>query len=554
MRATPLRPTPSERLGAPRYSPAMPMTPARPRRVHLVAVVVTLLSLLVTASLALAARESNDSTERRLLREQLAQAGASVATSVTGIQRSLTAAVVAAAAPGTVNTAAFTRIVTPLVSPQGQFVSVTLWESDATAPAAVVGAPGSLSEVPTDQRRSILARAQPGTLAIVTRLNQDPARLGYAVADVADSSRLVVYAESQLPDNRTTIRNRTDPYRNVDYALYIGRKGVPERLLASSLPIPLRGTRASLVTPFGDRNLLLVFVAHSGLAGSLSRNLFWMIGLGGTVLALAAGLAVEALARRGDRAAALAAENERLYGEERDIAVTLQRSLRPRDLREIQGVEIAARYEPAAGHSEIGGDWYDILELPPGRRLFLTIGDVSGHGIPAAATMAGLRFAARAYAAEGHDPATVLERLANLLDVGDEAQFATVLCLCIDVDAGTVVAATAGHPSPLVVEADRARYLDVPVGPPIGMRPSGAYEQTTIHLAGDGMLVAFTDGLVERRGEMIDIGLDRVLRMAGGEVTDVAALITGMAHDGASERRDDLAIVGLRWMTANRAN
>ncbi len=523
------------------------------RPLHLVAVLVTVASLVVTGLLAFAARASNESTERRLLREQLAQASASLTTSVTAIQRSLNAAVVAAAAPGTVNTAAFTRIVTPLVDPAGQFVSVSLWSADSSTPAAVVGTSPSIASASTEDRRTIFARAHPGTLAVATRLSLEPARIGYAVADVDDPSRLVVYAESQLPANRTAIRQRSDPYRNVDYALYIGRERRPDRVLASSLPVPLEGTRATRVTPFGDRQLLLVFVAHADLAGPLSRSLFWIIALGGIALALLAGLAVEALARRGDRATALAKENERLYGEQRDISVTLQRSLRPRDLERVEGVEIAARYEPAAGRSEIGGDWYDILELPPGRRLFLTIGDVSGHGIPSAATMAALRFAARGFAAEGHDPATVLARLGELLDVGDEAQFATVLCLQLDLDEGTILAATAGHPRPVLVEDDGARYLEVPIGPPIGMR-AASYEQRAFPLAGSGMLVAFTDGLVERRGELIDVGLDRVLRSAGGPITDVAGLITEMARDGASQRQDDLAIVGLRWMSTTRVS
>jgi len=92
----------------------------------------------------------------------------------------------------------------------------------------------------------------------------------------------------------------------------------------------------------------------------------------------------------------------------------------------IPDVEVVARYEPAVERTEVGGDWYDAMPVRGGR-LFVVVGDVSGHGIKAAATMASLRFAARAYAAEGCDPATLLTKLGMLLDVGYDAEFATVL-------------------------------------------------------------------------------------------------------------------------------
>jgi serine phosphatase RsbU (regulator of sigma subunit) len=300
--------------------------------------------------------------------------------------------------------------------------------------------------------------------------------------------------------------------------------------------------------PFGDTQLRLEFASRANLAGWLSTNLYWIIALGGVAAAALAGFTLQWIATRRDRAAALAAENAELYREQRNIAVTLQHSLLPEELGSIPDVEVVARYEPAAARTAVGGDWYDAMPVPGGG-LFVVVGDVSGHGIKATATMASLRFAARAYAADGGDPALVLSKLGMLLDVGSGAEFATVLCARLDPARSKLVLANAGHPSPLLVDAAGPRFVAVPHGPPIGV-PNGAYQQVEVDLAATGTLVAFTDGLVERRGESIDDGLARLLDSIPDTDGLLIDLVSSLADAAlAAGHDDDLAILGVRWNT-----
>jgi stage II sporulation SpoE-like protein len=509
--------------------------------------------LVVAGVLSAFAWQLNDHTEHRLLREQLEQAGATVTNSAESVQQSLSSAAIAAAAPNGANGAAFTRIAGRLVGPDGRFVSVSLWAPGATAPLFVVGAPLALLQASAQQQRATLDKARADSMAVTDLAHAKPRRLGFALLGAADSPQpLIAYGESELPKHRTAVPQVGNPYENVDYALYLGNAPRRSSLLFASTPrLPLHGSRESQRFPFGDTQIRLVFASRSNLAGWLSTNLYWIIASSGVVLAAVAGFTLQWIATRRDRADALAAENEELYREQRNIAVTLQHSLLPERLGGIPGVEVAARYEPAAERTEVGGDWYDAMPVH-GDRLFVVVGDVSGHGLRAAATMASLRFAARAYAAEGYDPAMVLSKLGMLIDVGTDAQFATVLCALLDPSHSRLVLADAGHPSPVVLDAGGARYVDVPHGPPVGVA-DGAYEQVEVHLEDEGTLLAFTDGLVERRGEPFDVGLARLLGWLPTPVTPLTDLVstladtaTGAGHD------DDLAILGVRWTTTTR--
>src|SRR5262249_28511082 len=128
-----------------------------------------------------------------------------------------------------------------------------------------------------------------------------------------------------------------------------------------------------------------------------------------------------------------AEENRSIYAEQRHVAETLQRSLMPRVLPAARGLEIAGRYEAGVAGTEVGGDWYDVVPVSPTRLLF-AVGDVSGRGLEAAATMASLRYAIRAYALDGSEPAEVLHKLTSMLTVGRSGLFATVVCGMIDAE------------------------------------------------------------------------------------------------------------------------
>ena len=149
--------------------------------------------------------------------------------------------------------------------------------------------------------------------------------------------------------------------------------------------------------------------------------------------------------------AGLAIANARAYEQELGTVETLQRSLLPDRLPDLDSVTLAARYRP--GGAKVGGDWYDALELGDGR-LGVAMGDVVGHGLGAASLMGQLRHATRAYALEGHPPGGVLDRLDRLVRSLDGAQMATLMYLVVEPDRSSVRLASAGHVPPLLVGPD----------------------------------------------------------------------------------------------------
>jgi sigma-B regulation protein RsbU (phosphoserine phosphatase) len=194
---------------------------------------------------------------------------------------------------------------------------------------------------------------------------------------------------------------------------------------------------------------------------------------------------------------------------DRAAAAALQRSLIPAALPAVPGLELAARYLPA-GEGGVGGDWYDVFVLPGGE-VGIVMGDVVGRGLAAAVVMGRLRSALRAYALEVLDPAAVLERLDRKLQHFERGQMTTVLYGVVDATLTSIRLATAGHPLPLIAMPRTAPFqVDAPVDVPLGVLPGRRRRQATIELCPGTMMAFFTDGLVERRGEVIDRGITRV--------------------------------------------
>jgi GAF domain-containing protein/anti-sigma regulatory factor (Ser/Thr protein kinase) len=234
---------------------------------------------------------------------------------------------------------------------------------------------------------------------------------------------------------------------------------------------------------------------------------------------------------------------------ERTLAAELQSQLLPRDLPEPPGLSARARYLPATDGIGVGGDWYDVLELP-GDRIGLVIGDVQGHNMRAAAVMGQLRNALRAYAAEGHQPAAVLSRTNRLMSDLDPTLFATCCYIELDMRSGTAVLALAGHPPPLIRSAGgQVSALTAPVGPPLGVAPEDEYRTRELQLGPGDVLVLYTDGLVEDSRRSLDVGLDSltaVLREAPVDDLDVLAdrlVAVGLAT---GHRSDDIAALVVR--------
>lgn len=223
------------------------------------------------------------------------------------------------------------------------------------------------------------------------------------------------------------------------------------------------------------------------------------------------------------------------------LADMLQRSLMPESLPTLSGWRLSAHYEPAAG-DRVGGDWYDAFELRDGR-LILLLGDVAGHGITVAGLMAQLRSALRAQLFLGATPAEALTQLNDFCVHMLPQAFATAIALRVDLVSGQVEAASAGHLMPYLANAGPS-VIAAPIrlSPPVGVK-GAMYSASTFTVSRGQSLVMFSDGLVERRGGVIDDGLDRLAAVLGSAGdTPASGIFRAMA--GATE--DDVTIVTLR--------
>jgi signal transduction histidine kinase/CheY-like chemotaxis protein len=215
---------------------------------------------------------------------------------------------------------------------------------------------------------------------------------------------------------------------------------------------------------------------------------------------------IEELGRRAGRAL----ESALLFEQERQIATALQRRLLPKSLPVIEGLAAYAVYEPGMAGAEIGGDWYDVIDLGDGR-VVVCVGDVVGHGPDAAAAMGQLRAAVRAYAFEGHLPCVVAERLSALV-ANLEIDMVTFCYTELNIDEGIAITVNAGHPPPVLVGETGADFLPVVQGRPLGIPSPVGYDELTTVLRPPSTLVYYSDGLVESRTEALDVGFERLLK------------------------------------------
>ncbi len=244
---------------------------------------------------------------------------------------------------------------------------------------------------------------------------------------------------------------------------------------------------------------------------------------------------------------ALAIDHLRVYEREHRIAETLQRSLLPERLPTLPGLEVAARYQAAASEAEVGGDWYDVIPIDSSR-VGLVMGDVAGKGLAAASMVGRLRSALRAYALEGHDARGVVDRLNRLVwSELEDSQMATLVFMVVDQGEGAISWVNAGHLPPLILEDGRPRFLEGPSSVPLGVMPYAQYEAGSTELRPGATIVLYTDGLVERPGELLDDGLERLAEAAsdsdGGTERLCDELLDRLVPGGAAA--DDVAILAL---------
>jgi serine phosphatase RsbU (regulator of sigma subunit)/anti-sigma regulatory factor (Ser/Thr protein kinase) len=232
---------------------------------------------------------------------------------------------------------------------------------------------------------------------------------------------------------------------------------------------------------------------------------------------------------------------------ERQVAETLQRSLLPR-LPVVPGLRLAARYRPGSAETRIGGDWYDAISLRGGK-LGIVIGDVVGRGVEAAARMAHLQSALRAYALEALRPAVVLERMNSFVLEGEQGGMVTLLYAIVDPDGHTVQVASAGHPPPLVLDPDGGpTFVEAPAGSPLGVTRYAAYEESMTTLDPWSTVLLYTDGLVEGPDLPLGQGLDGLLSSLEGGPREPEALCHAVLDtlDVRAGFRDDLALLALQ--------
>lgn len=250
---------------------------------------------------------------------------------------------------------------------------------------------------------------------------------------------------------------------------------------------------------------------------------------------------------------ALAATRDRLADTEEEVrqqhrvARRLQQVILPPSVRtvDVGGLEIAVRYRPAEEEHKVGGDWYDAVTLADGR-VMLVIGDVSGHGIPAATGMVALRNMLRGLSTTGAGPARLLSWLnatAVQLAIGTTG---TVLCGLYDPATRILRWARAGHLPPLLIRNGKAEFLPLPDGILLGAIPDAEYEEHETELRGDDTLVLYTDGLIERRSVLIDDSLERLAHSAGRIDGDVERITEELLHHAATDGDDDTCLIVIR--------
>jgi anti-sigma regulatory factor (Ser/Thr protein kinase) len=245
--------------------------------------------------------------------------------------------------------------------------------------------------------------------------------------------------------------------------------------------------------------------------------------------------------------AAPAIERGRLLGKlerEHRNAVMLQRSLLPRRIHAVVGLGVAARYLPA--RDEVGGDWYDMIQLPRGQ-IGVVIGDVVGHGLHAAALMGQLRTALHAYALDGNGPGRTLELVDRFAVSLDLEVMASAAFAVVDGDENLVRFASAGHLPPVIISADgRPRVVELTPGPPLGAFAYKSCPEYELRFGPDETLLLYTDGLVERPGVPLRAGIEMLLEaVIGAGNAEDACLLSMDRLVPLRGPRDDVAVIAV---------
>jgi PAS domain S-box-containing protein len=241
--------------------------------------------------------------------------------------------------------------------------------------------------------------------------------------------------------------------------------------------------------------------------------------------------------------AAMYIDNARLYTREHNTAVTLQRSLLPRDIPPVAGLDIAYGYQPASQAAEVGGDWFDVIALDNGQAA-LVVGDVTGHGIHAAAIMGQLRTTTAALARMGCPPEQIMQQLSRVVaEHGDETG-ATCLYAVYHPASRCCQLTSAGHPPPALRHPDGSvEFIDTPGGAMLGVG-QGRYPAAERQLPVGSVLALYTDGLIEQPGQDISIGMSRLAcALTASPARSLDELCDNLLASPGPHARDDIALL-----------
>ena len=372
-------------------------------------------------------------------------------------------------------------------------------------------------------------------------------RFGLALGPPAAPAGEVVYRESLLGPLGPPREAATAPFHELKVALYAGRTATPSQaLLSTATSLPLTGAVHTQDLLIGHTSLLLTVSTVGPVVGTLAADAPWLLGAFGLLVSALTGFVLEQTSRRRDAALVL-------YATQRSQAEALQRSLLP-ELTGMAGVDTASRYLPGAAEQRIGGDWFDFFRLGPGDddRMAVVIGDVMGHDMGAAAAMAQVRAALRAYGCVSNDPGSVLERLQHLVEVLDIAPLVTVFYGVLDPrrpDGSRVLRySNAGHLPPLLRDGGGVTRLDGAMSTIVGAPHDGGRPVERAVVAAGSSLVLYTDGLVETVGGDLSLAIDELAsslsqQPVAASAEDLAALLEGRTSP---PLRDDVAILVLR--------
>lgn len=515
---------------------------------HWQAGLVLVLVLAVTAVLAISARTSYLNSETRLTKLQTRLTAQLLQTAQPQLQATL-GRVVGLAAASSDPVGAFQAAISSQIAPKGSFAAAGLAvvQNGQVRVLAHAGAP-SISALTSQQTQQLYMTAARSPTLITTRVVSGKLqRIGYLLSAQGPGGTYVVGASQQLPAGYHVTVPANSPVSNLNFALYFGPKVAPGALLETDAKrLPLSGTVAKASAPLGNNVLTLVASPKSSLAGKWSEYLPWGILVAGLLLALMGAALTDRLVRRRRFAESAATASEELYHQQRDLSLSLQRVLLPKTLPVLPGFEAAARYVPAAKGAEIGGDWYSVVGVDD-HRFAVVIGDVSGHGIAASGTMASLRYSIRALARLGFSPDDLLHHTSQDKETGLDDQFATALVGVVDTQSNEISIASAGHLPPLVIRNGASEFLQIAPGRPLGVDgPPPKLARATF--SPGSTLVFFTDGLVEKRGESLYTGLERLAAVAAEGPTDPGELIEHILGSLIkADHEDDIAVLAIRF-------